>query len=78
MLLMKISAIIIEIVALVAPYDTITTISHHFIPENLADWRYNTYNYVFIKAMHDYISKIHCVVYYIIISWGIFNNILDN
>jgi len=30
MLLMKVSAIIIEIVTIVTPYDAITTISRHF------------------------------------------------
>jgi len=42
MLLMKVSAIIIEIIVLVAPYDAITTILRHFVPGNLANWRYNT------------------------------------
>jgi len=55
MLLMKVSAIIIEIVAVVAPYDAITTILHHFIPGNLANW----HNYAFIMAAHDYVT-VHC------------------
>jgi len=38
MLLMKVSAIIIEIIVLIAPYDPITTTS---IPGKLANWRYD-------------------------------------
>jgi len=41
MLLMKVSAIIIEIVTLVAPYNAITKISCHFVPGNPANWRYD-------------------------------------
>jgi len=41
MLLMTVSAITIEIVVLVAPYDAITTISRHFVPGYLANWHHS-------------------------------------
>jgi len=41
MLLMKVSAIIIEIVTLVTPYETITPISRYFVTGNLVNWHYD-------------------------------------
>jgi len=58
MLLMKVSAIIIEIVALVVPYDAITAILLHFVPGNLANWRYSA----LIKAVHDYSTLVKFTV----------------
>jgi len=75
MLLMKVSAIIIKIVILIAPYNTLSQYAISLLvtkPTGIT-----MHNYALSKVMHYYVSKIHCVVYYIIISWGIPNNILE-
>jgi len=70
MLLMKVSVIIIEIVALMTLSQQYHAISFlETLPTGVT-----MHNYALIKAAHDYVSKIHCVVYYIIILRGILNN----